>query len=168
MNEVLEKPVILNNSPEIRTKILSLEEQMRKLPGAMIGDSPEYLEKCPLKHTFVDGFYIRELSMPKRMLFISKIHKKTHPYFILKGDVSVLTENGIVRIKSPFQGITLMGTKRVIYTHEDSVWITIHLNPDNTQDLKKLEEMHIAKTFDELPNNIIEALGEVLQLEETK
>ena len=110
------------SSPKLRGKILRVEDALCHLPGALIGDSPEYLKICPLRHTFADGSYIREITMPKGMLFVTKIHKITHPYFLLKGDVSVLTEEGVVRIKAPFHGITLSGTKRVIYTHEDTVW----------------------------------------------
>jgi hypothetical protein len=155
--QVLEQSKI---SQEMRAKILSLEEKLGKLPGAKFGD-----DAFPLKHTFVDGMYIREIFMPKGSLLTSKIHKLAHPYFIIEGEVSVLTEKGVQRIKAPFAGITKPGTKRVIYIHEDCVWITCHSNPDNGKDLLKIEERVIAKTFDELPGNIIETLGEVLKLE---
>ena len=144
-----------------RTKIVGLEIALKKHPKALVGDSPEYLKVCPLKHTFVDGAYVRELFMPKGMLFVTKIHKVTHPYFLMKGDCSVLTEDGIKRIKAPFSGITKAGTKRIIYTHADTVWITVHTNPDNGEDLEKIEERHIAKTFDEL--NIIDIKAFVVE-----
>jgi hypothetical protein len=152
---------IIKHSPETREKILSFEKALGKIPGAKFGDGA-----FPLKHTFTDGMYIREIFMPKGYVLTSKIHKLSHPYFILKGEVSVLTDEGTIRIKAPYSGITKPGTKRVIYIHEDCVWITCHPNPDNGEDLEKIEERIIAKTFDELPNNIIEALGEVLNLEE--
>lgn len=126
----------------IRAKILEVEEVIKKIPGAMIGDC------CPLKHTFVDGAYVREITMPKGMLIVSKIHKICHPYFILKGDVSVLTEEGVVRLKAPYSGVTPAGTKRVLYIHEDTVWTTVHVTKET--DLKKIEEEIIAKTFDEV------------------
>ena len=136
----------------IRDKIDKLGEILVNTPGTLIGDSPEYLAVCPLKHTFVPGAYIREIFLPKEMIFVTKIHKKEHPYFIMSGDVSVLTEEGTIRIKGPFSGITKPGTKRLIYTHEDTIWITVH--PTNETDLVKLEEELIAKTFDELDNAI--------------
>jgi len=159
--EIIEPKVIAKNNPGIRDKILLFEKALGKFPGAKFGD-----DAFPLKHTFVDGAYVREIFMPKGYLTTSKIHKFEHPYFIMKGEVSVLTEEGVVRIKAPFAGITKPGTKRVIYIHEDCVWITCHTNPDNGEDLLKIEDRIIAKTFDELPNNIIETLGEVLKLEE--
>jgi molybdopterin-guanine dinucleotide biosynthesis protein A len=86
------------------------------------------------------------------MLFVTKIHKKTHPYFIMKGDASVLTEEGVVRLKGPFAGITAAGTKRVIFTHEDTVWITVHAT--NETDLMRIEKEIIAKDFDEMDHVI--------------
>ena len=133
----------------IRSKILEIEAKMASMPGAVFGD-----DCCPLKHTFADGSYIREITMPAGMLVTSKIHKVCHPYFVLSGDVSVLTDQGVVRIKAPFSGITQAGTKRILYIHEETIWITVHLNPTNTQDLEKIEEEIIAKDFDELDNII--------------
>jgi len=142
----------------VREKILSAEDMLKSLPGTLVGDSPEYLSVCPLKHTFVDGAYVREIFLPKGMLFVTKIHKKTHPYFLMIGDVSVLTEQGIVRLKGPYNGITPAGTKRIIYTHEDTVWITVHVTSET--DLSKIEEEVIAKDFKEM--------DEVLKLKDSK
>lgn len=128
-------------------KMLEVESAIGSLPGAKFGD-----EATPLKHTFTDGLYIREMRAPKGMLNTSKLHKTTHPYFILEGEFSVLTENGMVRIKAPYMGITKAGTKRVVYFHKDTVWITVHATKET--DLKKIEEELIAKTYDELPEDV--------------
>ena len=132
------------NVLSVREKILTIEDKMREHPEVMIGDC------CPLKHTFVDGAYVREITMPKGMLLTSKIHKICHPYFILKGDVSVLTEEGVKRIKAPYSGITQPGTKRVLYMHEETVWTTVHVTKET--DLKKIEKEIIAESYDEVPN----------------
>ena len=142
-----------NCDVEFIEKILSFEEALKQMPGSMEGDS------CPLKHTFVDGAYVREITMPKGLLATSKIHKVCHPYFILKGEVSVITEEGVVRLKAPYSGITPAGTKRILYVHEDTVWTTIHVTKET--DLKKIEEEIIAKTFDEvleLPEYVVKLL----------
>ncbi len=144
---VIEKKVA--GPKQIRKGMKTLEEIMRKIPGVKFGD-----DCAPLKHVFTDNQYLRQITMPKGMLFISKLHKTTHPYFVLKGDVSVLTEKGVVRIKSPYSGITKAGTKRVLFTHEETVWTTIHFNPSNTQDLKEIESHVIAKNYRELPDRV--------------
>lgn len=140
---------------DMRNKIQLFEEQMKEhLPGIKYGD----MEECPLKHTFVDGAYVREIFMPKGSLITSKIHKKCHPYFIMKGKCSVITEEGKQEIEAPYQGITKSGTKRALYIHEDTIWITVHVT--NETDLEKIEQEVIAKTFDEIPYNKKEPLIE--------
>ena len=133
---------------DLQNRMIDFEKYVNELPGALVGDSPEYLAKCPLTHTFADGMYIRSIFLPKDMIFVTKIHKKTHPYFILSGKVSVLTTEGLVILEGPFSGITEAGTKRVIYTHEDTVWTTVHASHET--DFNKLEEELIAKSFEEM------------------
>lgn len=148
---IVEKSINLPQK-EIQAKMLELQDFICKMPGALIGDSPEYLEKCPLTHSFADGMYIRSIFLPKDMLFITKIHKKTHPYFVMSGKVSVLTEEGIVILEGPFSGITKAGTKRIIYTHEDTVWTTVHASKET--DLIRLEDELIAKSFEEIKGEV--------------
>ncbi len=142
-----------------RQNILNIENKIKELPGAMLGDC------FPLKHTFVDGAYVREISMPKGALLTSKIHKITHPYFVLKGDVSVLTKKGVQRIKAPYSGVTLAGTKRVLYCHEDTTWITVHVTKNT--DLKKIEKEIIAESFDDVEDDkMIDIEKTIKQLQE--
>lgn len=145
---------------DFRNKVQEFEDAMCQIPGAHRGDWDE----CPLTHSFAEGIYIREIFMPKGMLIVSKIHKATHPYFVLRGDLSVLTEDGEVRIKAPFYGITPAGTKRLLYIHEDTIWITVHAT--NETDLEKIEEEIIAKSFDELPEGKKEDVPELISSED--
>lgn len=156
MNELIIKECSELSPLEIRNRILFSEEVLKTLPNVMIGDC------FPLKHTFVPGMYIRQITMPKGALLTSKIHKTEHPYFILEGDVSVMTEEGVVRIKAPFAGITPAGTKRLLYIHKETVWVTVHHT--NKTDLKEIEEEVIAKNFDDL-HNIVEIESFVKELE---
>lgn len=97
--------------------------------------------ECPLKHTFMPGMYMREIFMPKGSKVSSKIHKFRHPYFILKGVVRVWLDGyGWQLIQAPFSGITEPGTRRVLDVLEDTVWVTVHSNPDDTEDLSIIEE----------------------------
>ena len=85
--------------------------------------------------------------MPAKELVISKIHKKLHPYFILKGKLSILTEDGVQYIEAPYSGITKPGTKRVLYMHEDTIFVTVSVT-DKT-DIKEIEDEVIAKDFND-------------------
>jgi hypothetical protein len=62
----------------------------------------------------------------------------------VSGDLSVLTEDGVKRVKPPFVVVSPPGTKRVAYAHEDSIWLTVHSVGDET-DIEKIESKFIAK-----------------------
>lgn len=137
MNELETRPI---SPAALREGILDIEAKIAAMPGALFGD-----DVAPLTHTFADGLYIRTIVMPKGMLITSKIHKKTHPYFVMEGEVTVLTDEGEVRIRAPYAGITKAGTKRVLYIHERCVWITVHATKET--DLKRIEAEIIAESF---------------------
>lgn len=125
-----------------REAMTKIQNKIDEMPGVMHGNC------FPLEHKFGDGLYVREIFMPKGMLIVSKIHKFTHPYFVLKGKCSVLTEEGIIRIQAPFYGMTKAGTKRILYIHEDSVWVTVHATEE--KDVEKIEEHIVTTDFKDL------------------
>ena len=108
---------------------LLLQDQMIS-DGASVGEELHKLN--PTKHTFAGGCYIREIFNPANMLITTKIHKKEHPFFLMKGKMSILTENGVETIQAPHHGVTKPGTKRAIFTHEDCVFITVHATDKET------------------------------------
>jgi hypothetical protein len=130
---------------EMREKIVKFEEQLKAIDGVMLGDN----DKCPLKHSFSDGIYVREIFIPAGMHIVGKIHKHEHPNFLLSGVVDIVTEEGSKRIQGPLSLMSPAGTKRALRAITDCVWITVHHNPDNITDLSKLEELIIAKDYDE-------------------
>jgi len=151
---------------KFRELIMNFEEQLVTLPGAYgnpntPGRSEDANEINPLKHTIVGGLYIREIFMPKGQLISTGIHKKEHPYFILQGDVSVLTDQGIKRVKAPYHDITKPGTKRLIFIHEDTIWITVHAT--EKESVEEILEDILAKDFND-PDLNLEALQKQLQL----
>jgi hypothetical protein len=104
--------------------------------GALVGKHTEQV--CPVKHSFGDGCYVREWNSPAGVLTVSKVHKIAHPFFVLKGKVSVLTEDGMQLVEAPHYGITPAGTKRVLYTHEPTQWVTVHVtNKTNVDDIER-------------------------------
>jgi hypothetical protein len=66
----------------------------------------------------------------------------------MKGCVSIYSEDGIKKIWAPFYNITKSGTKRVMYTHEDTVLVTVHVT--NETDLAKIEEVIIDNDYKEV------------------
>ena len=124
-----------------RKGIVGLEEKMKSVPGAL---GPQDLET---KHEFADGLYLRQVVVPKGHLFVTKLHKKAHPLFIMKGRISILTEDGVITVEAPWYTITRAGTKRVIYVHEEVIGLTVHATEET--DPEKIEEEVIAKSYSE-------------------
>ena len=128
---------------DFREKITDLEKEGF---DKQIWDSKEDSNKLnPVKHSFADGCYIREIFNPAGELLVTAIHKKEHAFFLMQGEMSILTEDGIKHLKAPHHGITKPGTKRIIYTHSDCVFVTVHAT--NETDVAKIEEQVIAKDF---------------------
>lgn len=135
-----------------RSKILRFEELLSQVEGASFGD----MRECPLKHSFVDGIYVREILIPKGTVLTGKIHRHEHPNFLMSGDVTVVTEGGgLERLKAPQAMISAPGTKRVVIANEDTIWITVHHNPQNLTDLGALEEMIIAPSYEALEERLL-------------
>ena len=125
----------------IRTKIMHVEEVIRALP--------DQRSSLPTLHHFANGLYVREVYMEAGLLLTGKIHKHEHINIISKGDVSVITEDGIDRITAPRTMVVRPGIKRILYVHEDTIWATIHFNPTNETDLGKLEKEFVTNSYDE-------------------
>ena len=60
---------------------------------------------------------------------------------LLKGSLTIATENGIELMVAPCVLKSMPGTKRIGYFHEDSSWITVH--PTEETDLSKIEKQVI-------------------------
>jgi quercetin dioxygenase-like cupin family protein len=94
---------------------------------------------CPVTNRFTPGLYSREILMPAGTVIVSRVHKTEHQYCVLSGKVAVATPDGRTEIlRAGHVGITHPGTRRVLWTLEDTRWVTFH--PTTTTDLEKLQE----------------------------
>ena len=105
-------------------------------------------DKIPIKHFFMDGVYIREMTMFKGTVVIGAIHKTLHMCFLLEGHLTVADENDVKDYIAPCKIIATPGIKRVLYAHEDSVWYNTHKNPSNTKDVERLEDELVAISYE--------------------
>jgi hypothetical protein len=127
-----------------RGQILAFEAALAQVPGAVFGDNA----LCPLTHHFGEGTYMREMRIPAGTLIVGKIHKHAHPVFLLQGALLLMTEaGGLEEVRAPRAFIAPGGAKRAALALEETVWITVHANPTDTQDLAQLEAAVIAPTF---------------------
>ena len=93
----LKKELVTTETPISRELIMDLEDIIKKSDDVILGDS----QLCPLKHSFSEGIYVREITIPEGTVLTGKIHKHRHPNFLLKGEVIVITEEGRETLTAP-------------------------------------------------------------------
>ena len=106
-------------------------------------------KKVPVHNFFMDGVYVRGMTMYKGTVVVGAIHKTLHMCFLLEGHLTVANEDGIKEHIAPCYIISKPGVKRVLYAHEDSVWYNTHKNPTNTKDIRELEKELVAMDYEE-------------------
>lgn len=129
------------SAAEMRKAIMDLEAAMMSMPEAQV--------EIKTTHHFAPGVYMREIFIPKGVTLTGKIHKTEHMNILSQGILVVWTESGMKELTASTVIKSQPGIKRVGYAKEDAVWITVHPNYDEERDVQKLEDMMIAKTFDE-------------------
>jgi len=144
-NAVESYPSVLTKQ-EYRDYVTNIQEEIISREDSVEGEEANAVN--PVKHTYADGLYIREIFMPRGEIVISKIHKIAHPFFLIKGKISVLSEEGEKLLQAPYYTVTPAGTKRMLYTHTNAIVVTVHRTFET--DLNKIEDEIIAKSFDEL------------------
>ena len=137
-----------------REKILALEKSLINISDGVNveGDGNKIVRDgniAPIKHTFADGVYVRQMDMKKDTVVVGAIHKHLHIWFLLVGDVTIATEDTTEDYIAPCYIVSTPGVKRVIYSNEDSIFVNIHKNPTNTKDLDKLEKEIVALNYEE-------------------
>ena len=132
-----------------REKILDFQEALVNKADEVNIVTHQDSTHFPLKHTFADGIYVRQMSMKKGSVVVGAIHKHLHVWFLLTGHISVATEKDVEDYVAPCYVVAKPGTKRVIYANEQSIFVNIHKNPTNTQDIQQLEKDIVSKDFKE-------------------
>jgi len=137
-----------------REKILNLESVLIKnADGISIeGDGKQIVTNgkiAPIKHAFADSVYIRQMDMVKDTAVVGAIHKHLHVWFLLTGHVTVATEDTTEDYIAPCYVVSTPGVKRVILANEDSIFVNVHKNPSNTQDIDELEKEIVALNYEE-------------------
>lgn len=127
------------STTEVRELLAYVESQM------MLSQSKV---DVPVEHHFSKDVYAREIRVPKGTLLMGKIHKFQNLNILSSGEVSVLSIDGVKRVKAPFTFVASPGAKRLFFMHEDTVWTTIHGTGET--DIDKIEDEFIAKSYDEV------------------
>lgn len=157
MNEITTSPESTELAAQTaRAQIMRMQHACMALPdGERMEESP------PLKHWLAPGVYCREIHLAGDTVVVGRIHRHEHMNIISKGRVTVFTEFGLEELVAPASFISKAGTKRVVFTREDTIWTTIHPNPDNETDIHTLEERYTAAEYAELGMSVGELLEEL-------
>lgn len=124
---------LVSNSAPTREQIIRLQEAML----------PQKCEQPEPNHFFAPGMYLRELTVPAGMLLVGKTHRHAHFLVVTKGRAEVLSEFGRTVVEPGHISVSQAGVKRVVLALEDTQFITVHLNPTDTEDLVVIEAAHI-------------------------
>ena len=132
-----------------KEKVIELEKSLLSIADEKNIVTTQNTKLFPLKHTFADGIYVRQMSMEKGSSVIGAIHNHLHVWFLLTGCISVATEDVIEDYVAPCYVVSTPGTKRVIHANEDSIFVNVHKNTCNTQDIQRLEKEIVSKNYKE-------------------
>ena len=131
---------------EFINKVETLENAMLNSDDIRIAKGNS--DMFPLKHSFSEGVYIREMFMQKGGLVIGKLYKISHTWFLLKGELEVATDEGLNYYIAPCYVHAPEGTKRVLHAVEDVIFVNVYPNPDNITDIEQLEDMLTCTSYE--------------------
>lgn len=108
-----------------------------KIRSAVVaaGDMPQV--ECTLKHFFLPGLYLREITMPAGSVIIGKIHRTEHFNIIQRGRLRIASPAGVEEL-GPCTFVSKPGVQKVLHILEETVWTTVHVT--NEMSLAALEQ----------------------------
>jgi len=84
------------------------------------------------------GVYAREMKAPAGIVITGKVHEFDHINILSEGEISVMTDEGMMRVKAPFTIESKAGIRRIGYTHTPVTWTSIHAT--EMTDITELEQ----------------------------
>lgn len=127
----------MNEVAERRHSIQQLEQYLLTCEQAVM----------PLEHFFAAGLYARRLTIPKNCVLTGAIHKFEHINIVLRGDITVVTDEGVKRIQAPYVMVSKPGTKRAGFAHEETEWLTVHACEATTE--AEAEALLVTNSFED-------------------
>lgn len=106
----------------------------------------------PIKHSFADQLYVRQMDLKKDHVIIGAVHNHLHVWFLLTGKVIINNNGEKIEHIAPCYTVSKPGSQRIILALEDSIFVNVHKNPTNTKDISKLEKEIVSMTIEEYNN----------------
>ncbi|MFM2085827.1 MAG: hypothetical protein RLZZ237_696, partial [Pseudomonadota bacterium] len=104
------------------------------------------LVNLPFTETLVDGLYTRTLHIPKGCELVGKIHRKPCVNIVAKGDITIMTETGCLRVQAGYSVTSPAGIQKIGYAHEDTIFINVFRT--DVTDITRIEEDLISESFE--------------------
>ena len=121
----LQKMPYFGVGKDFETAVTKLENDLKSIADGEVviaGDKNNPIvnnsDKIPINHFFMDGVYIRKMTMYKGYVVIGAIHKHKHMCFLLSGYLTVTDENGKTVIQES-SGEDLTGVSSLDGTNEE-------------------------------------------------
>ena len=106
-------------------------------------------EVFQISHDYCGPLYMRKMIMPKNSVVVSAVHHTNHFWFLLKGKISVTTDEETIEHIAPCYSRSLKGAKRFIICVEECLFINVHANPTESKNIKEIQDDLYSITLDE-------------------
>ncbi|MAG24819.1 hypothetical protein CMI47_04495 [Candidatus Pacearchaeota archaeon] len=90
------------------------------------------------EHIFAKGTYTRVLHVPAGHVLTGHIHRESCINIVVKGKMKAATSEGDKLVQAGDYLVSGPGEKKAGYAIEDTTWINVFPNPDDTEDVPKL------------------------------
>lgn len=124
--------------------VAELTRELAKMPQA----------ECTLKHHFLPGVYLREITMPAGAFIVGKIHKTRHFNIIQRGRVKLYGAGHEPLVLGPCTFVSEPGVQKVLYIEEETVWTTVHLTNETNLEALEAELIEPDASYPELDRAI--------------
>jgi hypothetical protein len=135
-----------------RHSVMVLQREHEQLPQV----------ECPLVHYFANGACVREATIPADTIVIGKIHRHETINILLKGEITVVTEHGTMRLKAPCTFVSPPNTKKAAYTHSEVIWSNVFATV--CTDIKEIERQMVYDDYEDTA--FLDHVTETLRLED--
>ena len=117
---------------------MSNREKIDVIEWIIINKMENIVDDLIITNYIKGGVYAREMKAPAGLVITGKIHEHDHINILSEGEISVMTDDGMKRVKAPYTFESKAGIRRIGYTHSDITWTSIHsVNNDDINEIEK-------------------------------
>jgi hypothetical protein len=127
-----------------RKNIQDLEDSIREKFQNIADD-------LPVAQFFSPGLYARALYIPANTVLTGKIHKGPCLNILLHGEIIIRMDDGrTMKMKAPCVMPSGAGSKKAGYALTDTIFLTVHPNPENVSgDKDEMADFYTVDTFEQ-------------------